>query len=118
VVKWTTEDFGSAYSTGFFVVMNRDKWNALSPDIQKTIEKIDLDWIEKTGALWDEIDKSGKTFSLKLGNQIISLTKEEDQKWAKAVRPILDEYVNQMRAKGLPGEEALKFCTDYLSKNQ
>jgi len=118
VVKCTTENFGSAYSTGFFVVMNKDKWNALSPDIQKIIEKINLEWIEKTGTLWDEIDKSGKTFSLKLGNQIISLPKEEDQKWAKAVRPILDEYEHHMRAKGLPGEEALKFCIDHLRKNQ
>jgi len=118
VVKFTTEDFGSAYSTGFFVVMNKDKWNALSPDIQKTIEKINLEWMEKTGKVWDEIDKSGRAFSLKLGNQILSLPKEEDQRWAHAVRPILDEYVNNMRAKGLPGEEALKFCLDHLGKNQ
>ena len=118
VVKFTTEDFGSAYSTGFFVVMNKDRWNALSPDIQKTIEKINLEWMEKTGKLWDEIDKSGRAFSLKLGNQILSLPKEEDQRWANAVRPILDEYVSNMRAKGLPGEEALKFCLDHLEKNQ
>jgi TRAP-type C4-dicarboxylate transport system substrate-binding protein len=118
VVKFTTEDYGSAYSTGFFVVMNKDKWNALSPDIQKTIEKINLEWIEKTGKLWDEIDKSGRAFTLKLGNQIISLPKEEDQRWAKAVRPILEEYVNRMQARGLPGEEALKFCLGHLKKNQ
>jgi len=118
VVKYTTESFGSAYSTGFFVVMNKEKWNALSPEIQKVIEKVDTEWIEKTGMLWDEIDKSGKAFTLKLGNQIISLPKEEDQRWAKAVRPILDDYVNNMKGKGLPGNEALKFCTDYLKKNQ
>ena len=118
VVKYTTESFGSAYSTGFFVVMNKEKWNALSPEIQKVIEKVDTEWIEKTGMLWDEIDKSGKAFTLKLGNQIITLPQEEDQRWAKAVRPILDEYVNNMKGKGLPGNEALKFCLDYLKKNQ
>jgi TRAP-type C4-dicarboxylate transport system substrate-binding protein len=118
VVKYTTESFGSAYSTGFFVVMNKEKWNALSPEIQKVIEKVDTEWIEKTGMLWDGIDKSGKTFTLKLGNQIISFPKEEDQRWAQAVRPILDDYVNNMKGKGLPGNEALKFCLDYLKKNQ
>ena len=118
VVKSTTESFGSAYSTGFFVVMNKEKWNALSPEIQKVIEKADTEWIEKTGSLWDEIDKSGKAFTLKLGNQIISLPKEEDQRWARAVVPILDDYVNNMKGKGLPGDEALKFCMDYLKKNQ
>jgi TRAP-type transport system periplasmic protein len=118
VVKCTTESFGSAYSTGFFVVMNKEKWNALSPEIQKIIEKVDTEWIEKTGMLWDEIDKSGKAFALKLGNQIIPLSKEEDQRWANAVRPILDDYVNNMKGKGLPGSETLKFCMDYLKKNQ
>ena len=118
VVKYTTESFGSAYSTGFFVVMNKEKWNALSPETQKAIEKVDREWIEKTGKLWDEIDKSGKAFTLKLGNQIISLPKEEDRRWAKAVTPILDDYLNNMKGKDLPGDEALKFCMDYLKKNQ
>jgi len=118
VVKSTTESFGSAYSTGFFVAMNKEKWNALSPEVQKVIEKVNTEWIDKTGMLWDEIDKSGKAFTLKLGNQIISLPKEEDQRWAHAVRPILDDYVNNMKAKGLPGNETLKFCLDYLKKNQ
>ena len=29
--------------------MNKDKWNALPPDIQKIIEKINEEWIEKQG---------------------------------------------------------------------
>lgn len=62
VIKCTTENFGSAYSTGFFVVMNKDKWNALPPDVQKTIETINAEWIEKTGKVWDEIDKEGREF--------------------------------------------------------
>ena len=118
VVKFTTESYGSAYSTGFFVVMNKEKWSALPSDIQKIIEKVNEEWIEKTGRLWDEIDKEGITFTLKLGNQIISLSKEENERWAKAVRPILDDYVKSMKAKGLPGEEALKFCLDTLQKIQ
>ena len=36
----------------------------------------------------------------------------------KAVRPILDEYVANMKAKNLPGEEALKFYLEELKKLQ
>ncbi len=118
VVKSTTEDFGAAYTTGFFVVMNKDKWNALSPDLQEVIGKVNEEWIEKTGNLWDQIDQSGKEYALKLGNQVISLPKEEDERWAKAVKPVLDDYVKNMKEKGLPGEEALKFCLDRLSSLQ
>ncbi len=116
VVKYTTESFGSAYSTGFFVAMNKEKWNALPADIQKIMETVDSEWTEKTGKVWDEIDKSGKDYAQKRGNQIIPLSEQENQRWAQAVKPILDEYVTAMKSKGLPGEEALKFCQKELSK--
>ena len=118
VVKSTTESFGAAYSTGFFVVMNNEKWNSLPPGVQKVVEQINREWIEKTGRLWEAIDKSGRDYSLKRGNEIIVLPKEEDERWAKAVGPILDDYVASMKEKGLPGEEALKFCVSQLKKLQ
>ena len=118
VIKYTTENFGSAYSTGFFVVMNKDKWNSLPADVQKVIEGVNVEWIEKTGKLWDQIDREGREFTLARGNKIIALKKDEDEKWAKRVRPILDEYVADMKTKHLPGEEALKFCLEELKKLQ
>jgi TRAP-type C4-dicarboxylate transport system substrate-binding protein len=116
VVKSTTESFGAAYSTGFFVAMNKEKWNALPPEIQKVIESVNQEWIGKTGKIWDEIDKSGKAFTQKLGNQIISLPAGENKKWEDAVKPILQDYVQAMKTKGLPGEEALNFCQETLKK--
>lgn len=118
VVKYTIENFGSSYSTGFFVVMNKEKWKSLSPDAQKMIEAVNSEWIEKTGRLWDDIDKQGREFTLARGNQIIPLSKEEDQKWAQQVRPILDEYVANMKAKNLPGDAALSFYLEELKKLQ
>lgn len=47
-------------------------------------------------------------------NKFIVLTKEEDALWAEKVKPILGEYVQEMKSKGLPGNEALQFCLDYL----
>jgi TRAP-type C4-dicarboxylate transport system substrate-binding protein len=118
VVKYTIENFGSSYSTGMFVVMNKDKWNALPADVQGIIEKVNEEWIEKQGRTWDEIDKEGRDFTLKLGNTITSLTKEEDARWAKAVKPILDEYVKNMSDKSLPGDEVLKFYLETIAKLQ
>lgn len=118
VIKSTTENFGSAYSTGFFVVMNKDKWASLPPDIQKTIDQVSKEWIVKTGNGWDEIDKEGREFTLSKGNQIIPLSKEEDARWAKLVQPILDDYVANIKTKNLPGQEALTYCLDELKKLQ
>ena len=118
VVKYTTEDFGASYSTGMFVVMNKEKWNSLPADIQKIIEKLNEEWIEKSGKGWDEIDKIGRDATLKLGNKIIPLSKQENERWAKAVEPLLNDYVANMKTKGLPGDQALKFCQDRLKTLQ
>jgi TRAP-type transport system periplasmic protein len=114
VVKYTTLSYGAAYSTGFFVAMNKQKWNGLPEEIRKTVEEVNAEWIDKTGRAWDEIEKSGIEFTQKLGNRIISLSAEEQKRWAEAVQPILQDYVNAMKPKGLPGEEALAFCRETL----
>ena len=117
VIKSTTEDYGAAYSLLFFVTMNKKKWESLPKDAQETIEKINKEWIEKSAELWDKIDKEGREFTLSKGNKIIPLSKEENAKWAAAVKPVLDDYVKAMKEKGLPGEDALKFCQEWLKKN-
>ena len=101
-----------------FVVMNKNKWNALPPDIQKIIEKINEEYIEKKGKTWDEIDKAGKDFTIARGNKIISLSQDEDTKWQKAVKPILDEYKKNMQGKGLPGQDVLSFYLQAIYKYQ
>jgi TRAP-type transport system periplasmic protein len=117
VVKYHTMNYGSAYSLGFFVVMNKSKWDALPKDVQATIEKLNQEWIEKSAQAWDQSDKDGLEYTKSKGNQVIYLSKPEEERWAKLVRPILDEYVGAMKNRGLPGEEALKFCQDWLKQN-
>ena len=75
VIKYTVETYACSYSAGAFVVMNKNRWNSLPPDIQKIIESIDKEWVDPTGNLWDEIDRSGKEFTLKRGNKVITLSK-------------------------------------------
>lgn len=114
VVKSTTLSYGAAYTTAFFVAMNKEKWNSLPKDVQQTIEKINDEWAVKTGQAWDDMDKSGKDFAVSKGNQIVTLSAEENAKWSRAVQPILDDYTKRMTEKGLPGAEALAFCQDQL----
>lgn len=118
VTAYTTETYGAAYSTAFFVVMNKAKWNALPRDIQNIIEKVNEEWIEKQGKLWDDIDREGKAWAIQHGMKYIKLSPEENARWAAAVRPMLDEYVKGTKAKNLPGDATLKFCLEYLKANQ
>jgi TRAP-type C4-dicarboxylate transport system substrate-binding protein len=118
VVKYSTRATAAASSISFFVVMNKDSWNALPPDAQKIIEQLNAEWIDKQGNLWDEIDKSGLEFVQAKGHKVVPLSSTEQDRWVKAVKPLLDDYVKSMNGKGLPGNEALKFCQDRLKKLQ
>ena len=114
----TTQNFGSAYSSGFYVVMNKARWNSIPKAEQAIIEKINEEWAEKQGKLWDEIDKEGYDLLKQRGDKVIALSPEEDARWAKAAYPVIDDYVKDLKAKGLPGDQAIKFCLDYLKANQ
>ncbi|HON84607.1 MAG TPA: TRAP transporter substrate-binding protein [Syntrophorhabdaceae bacterium] len=117
LVKATIQNFGSSYTIGTFVVMNKAKWNALPDNIKNIIEKINSEWEYKQGKTWNDIDMEAYEYIKKRGNQIIRLSKEEDARWAEKVHPLLQEYVKEKKAMGLPADEALKFCIDFLKKN-
>ena len=97
--------------------MNKKKWDSLPPDVQKEIEKINAEWIDKTGNAWDQMDKEGKEFTLARGNQVIQLSKEEDERWANACKSLLMKYVETTKAKGLPGQDTLDFCLKWMKEN-
>jgi TRAP-type C4-dicarboxylate transport system substrate-binding protein len=97
--------------------MNKKKWNALPADAKKIIEKVNVEWIEKQWKSWDEIDKEGYEFIKEKGNKVISLSAAEDARWAKAVQPVLDNYVADTKKRGLPGDKVLTWIKDYLKKN-
>ena len=118
VVKHSTESWPVGFTSAWYVIMNKNKWDSLPRDWQKVIEKLNAEWIEKTGKAWDEIDKSGKAFALKQGSKVLTLSKEEGERWVKAVQPVLADYVKMTKEKGLPGDEVLKFALNYLKKHQ
>jgi len=116
VVSASTQSFGAGYSTGFFVAMNKKKWNSLPPDIQKIFREVNKEWADKNGAAWDYYDKEARDWMISQGKKVIALSPEENAKFAAAVRPMLNEYVENMKKQGLPGKEALDFCLAELKK--
>jgi TRAP-type C4-dicarboxylate transport system substrate-binding protein len=117
VVKTVIENYGVSYMTSMYVIMNKAKWNALSPADQKAIEKINDEYNEKIAKMWVTMDDSAKAFAKTKGVTFLTVSKEEEAATAQKMKPILDEYVKMAKSKGLPGDEALKFCQDFLKKN-
>ncbi|MBW2598582.1 MAG: TRAP transporter substrate-binding protein [Deltaproteobacteria bacterium] len=116
VVKYTTECTDVGYTTAMFVVMNLKKWNALPKDLQKMIEEVSEEWVGVHGDAWDKSDDEGRAYTLSKGNEIIVLSEEENQRWAEAVRPVIENYISSTEKKGLPGKKAVAQVKDLLAK--
>ncbi len=114
VIRGMQDNPGLGFAGAGIFVMNKNKWNSLPPDIQKIIDQINEEWIDKQGNVWVEADKEGREFGLSKGMKIFKASPEEVRISAERMKPILEAYVKDMKAKGLPGEEALKFCQDYI----
>jgi TRAP-type C4-dicarboxylate transport system substrate-binding protein len=115
VIKYHIESPGVASTVAFYNVLNKDKWNSLPPDIQAIIDKLDNEWIERVSQKWVDWETAGKSELLKKGGKIITLSKEDSAQLREKMKPILSDYISNTKAKGLPGDQALKFCQDYLS---
>jgi TRAP-type C4-dicarboxylate transport system substrate-binding protein len=118
VLDYTTMNYRTSVAPSGYIVMNKNKWNSLPPDIQKIIEKVS----EETSARWAEVfDKQDEiAFKAFAGRKhtVITLNEEEEKRWYQRVAPLLDAYVKEKSAKGLPAAEALKFCQDWIKVNQ
>lgn len=118
VVKTVIEDYPMSYMTSMYCIMNKDKWNAISPADQKAIEKLNDEYNEKFGKKWVELDAKAVEFAKSKGVTFVKVSKEDEALTAQRMKPILDDYVKMTKAKGLPGDEALKFIQDYLKTHQ
>ncbi|MCF8034768.1 MAG: TRAP transporter substrate-binding protein [Desulfarculaceae bacterium] len=117
VVQRGTLCYPVGYTTTFFVVMNKDRWNALSPKAKEAIAKVNQRWIAKTGQAWDEADRQGREFFLSLkGRKLIPLSPAEAARWKKAVEPVLTGYAQQVTKKGLDGAAALKAAREEAAR--
>jgi len=115
VTDYCTTNFSSAYTTSFFVVMNKDKWKALPADIQKTIEAINQEWAVKHGEAWVSSDEVGLKYFKEQGGQVISQDEKEAAKWKKAVAPIIARYAKTLDEKGFNGKEIIDFTIKTLN---
>ncbi|MCP4114851.1 MAG: TRAP transporter substrate-binding protein [Desulfobacteraceae bacterium] len=117
VTDYTIACYPTAYSVGFFVVMNQRKWDSLSDAAKTAINDINREWAAKHGAAWDESDYEGAGFSLGLGNSMIGIDPDEAKRWKKAVTPVFDTYLEKTKKRGVDGKGALEFLNDRLDDN-
>ncbi len=100
------------------VVMNLDTWNSLPADIQEGIQKAcDKVW-EEIGVHFFDIESDiGLQYAInETSQEIINLTEAETNRWKEKISHIVEEYVEELNAQGLPGSEAEKVAFELADK--
>jgi TRAP-type C4-dicarboxylate transport system substrate-binding protein len=124
VTKYVTAYWQLGTGITFYWVMNKGKWNALSPDIQKILTQVASETREKQASLWDQMDIEGRDLFKSKGGEVISLSDAEAQKWIKAVEPVIGDYKKSMVSKGYKDTDVdgwlkyIKERIDYWHKEQ
>ena len=100
----------------FFVSMNLDKWNSLPEDIQKVFTEVSEEYIDISGDVWDKSSEAGLKYAEDEGLEIYTLPPGEKARWHAAYKPLREEYIKAVEAKGLPGKAFIEEIENLMKK--
>lgn len=107
------------YSMPLFVIMNKHKYESLPEDIRKIIDKNSGEKLSAlSGRVYDQEDIKGRKLAEENGGITYQLPPKEVERWKRVAMPIGDEWIEDMRAKGLLGQEVLSHVVDLLVQLQ
>jgi TRAP-type transport system periplasmic protein len=108
LLKFCTTDWqvGNIYT--FYAVMNKSKWDKLPANIKKIIDEVNQEFIDKSAVGWNDIDRTGAQFFKSKGGKFISIPQDEAGQWNKAVKPVIDAYIQETSKLGVSAAELEK----------
>jgi TRAP-type C4-dicarboxylate transport system substrate-binding protein len=112
--NYVEADFGD--SSGI-AIMNKNKFNALPPDIQKIFRDNRDFALQEWLKMGVGETKMALADAKKRGHNFITLTPEEIKMWHDSLLPLRAEWIKQQEARGLPGkafmDEMLRLIEKY-----
>jgi TRAP-type C4-dicarboxylate transport system substrate-binding protein len=90
------------YVTPFVWVMNKAKYEALSPNQKKVIDShCTTEWAEKVASPWADFEYNGRAkIAAEPGHEVYKLTPEQLNAWRKAVAPVESEWAASVKKTG------------------
>jgi len=94
----------------FAVVMNKDVWESLPPDVQNVMDDLGPEQAEWTGEYMDgHVEEALEYAQDKYSTQVDRLSEEEMREMQATVSPIIDEWKKEAAEAGLPAEEIFRY---------
>ena len=104
-------------AAAFFVVINKDVWAEISPEDRKAMEKISgLEGATRVGTVFDEGQIRDTEWMTEKGDKFFTLDPAQKEQWAKRILPIRDEWLKDVKAKGVNGKPILEKAIKLMSE--
>ncbi len=115
VINYAT--VGNFYSTTMFVVMNEEAFNKLSDEDQETIMELAGERMAtKTGEIFDQFGGEAVEQAKEKGVEIYELSEAELAEWSEFINPTIENWINNVNEKGLPGQKVYDRAVELSGK--
>ncbi len=104
-------------TTTFQVSMNKARWDSLPADVKKAFTEVSGEaWVREVGRIWREVDEAGIALATKAGNKHIQLTESEMAAFREKLEPVVQRWIDEVKAKGIDGAALVKTARELIAK--
>ncbi|MFH1646684.1 MAG: TRAP transporter substrate-binding protein DctP, partial [Chloroflexota bacterium] len=91
----------------FGYIMNKDSFAELPADLQKIVLDTSTEWFNKYREDDPKTIQAGIDLAKKLGNQVVTLTPDEQQQWFDLAKPIHEKWIADSEKAGFANARAI-----------
>ena len=105
------------YTTPFLFIMNKAKYESLSPSQKKVIDNNSgLSLAKEAGKLWDGFEVPARKLAVNAGGQFFTLKGDELAKMKAAGKKVTEDWIKSTNKKGLDAQKLLDTAKSLISK--
>ena len=106
------------YVTTFVYVMNKPKYDGMSPAQKKAVDDhCTTEWAEKVASPWADFEHAGiQKLKDEPGHEVYPITPAELAEWRKAAEPLEAKWAANVRKAGADPDAAMKELKEALAK--
>ena len=106
------------YTAAFVLAMNQAKYDSLPDDLKKVLDdNSGADFSAFAGKTQASFDAPGRKIAEATDNEIVVLDEAEVARWKAVAETVLDNWFDEMDAKGIDGEALYAKAQDLIAKN-
>lgn len=110
------ERFGG---TVFMLLMNKNRFNNLSKELQDIIEKsMDMDMVKNAGQIWMDAELPGMKMQRESkGGEVVKLSKEAMAEFHKVEETVVQRWVKEANGNGIDGQKLVDTARKAIANN-